>query len=233
MPDRQTEKTIAAYSVSKTYSGISGVQVDAVRSLDLEIAKGECCIISGPNGSGKTTLLTILGCMSRPTSGSITIMNTDVLTLSQNELTRFRMKSIGFIFQTFCLIDFLTARENVELAAHIAGSSDSEASHSASLLMEELGIIHRADFFPPQLSGGEKQRIAIARALMNGPGLILADEPTGSLDSASGQMIVRLLRTAAKERNTSVVIVSHDERIYPFADRVLRMEDGTLSERGK
>jgi putative ABC transport system ATP-binding protein len=224
--------TVSAMSLSKSFSGAAGVSVNAVRSVALECDAGEFVIIGGPNGGGKTTLLTLLGCMSRPSSGALSIAGTDVLKLSQQELSRFRGRSIGFIFQTFRLLDVLTARENIELAADCAGTGGAGLQSRVTALMEEVGIAHRARFYPPQLSGGEKQRIAIARALINHPPLILADEPTGSLDSASGQMIVRLLRSTAKERNAAVITVSHDERVYAHADRVLRMEDGTLTAWG-
>ncbi|MFA5834760.1 MAG: ABC transporter ATP-binding protein [Bacteroidota bacterium] len=228
MPNAFPNNIIVAHSLSKIFSDNLTVPVVAVRSLDLEISTGEFIIISGPNGGGKTTLLTLLGCMSRPSSGSVSIINTNVLSLSQKELSRFRMKNIGFIFQTFRLVDFLTVRQNVELAAHIAGTTGLEASNIVSSLMDEVEISHRANFYPQQLSGGEKQRTAIARALVNNPAIILADEPTGSLDSSSGKIIIRLLRELSKERNTTVIIVSHDERIYSYADRVLRMEDGAI-----
>ena len=229
MHDGIDTRMIEIRNLSKFFNGSAGVPIKAVDGVNLDVLKGEVVIINGPNGSGKTTLLTLLGCMSRPSSGALSVNNTDVLKLSQRELTRFRLKNIGFIFQTFRLIDALTIKENVELIFHIAETNHRDTPRIISSLMEEVEISHRAAFFPSQLSGGEKQRVAIARALANSPTLILADEPTGSLDSKSGQNIVQLLKSLAKERETTVIIVSHDERIHHFADRVIRMEDGKIS----
>jgi len=174
--------------------------------------------------------LSMLGCLIKPSSGSIRIMEKEVTALSQRELAIFRLKHIGFVFQTFRLLDSLTAIENVELVLNLAGIQRPESRQLAELLLEELKISHRSNFYQNMLSGGEKQRVAIARALANDPILILADEPTGSLDSHAGREVIELLCEAAQRRNKTVIIVSHDPRIYHYANRVLHMEDGHITE---
>ncbi|MCT7985862.1 ABC transporter ATP-binding protein [Laspinema sp. A4] len=205
--------------------------VQAVENVSLELNAGELVMISGPNGSGKTTLLSLLGCMGKPTEGRIKILDCEVTGLPQTELTDFRLKNIGFIFQTFRLLNFLTVLENVKLILNLAGKSGIAAHQRAKTLLEELNIAHRANFFPPALSGGEKQRVAIARALANDPPLLLADEPTGSLDYHTGQSVIQLLSNVAKTHQKAVAIVTHDPRIEHYADRILKMEDGHLTAR--
>jgi putative ABC transport system ATP-binding protein len=170
----------------------------------------------------------MLGGLLKPSSGTIDIAGHNIAKFSQNQLTDFRLQNIGFIFQAFRLLDSLTVIENIELVLNLSRANRAVSRARASGLLEELKISHRAKFFPKTLSGGEKQRVAIARAFANNPPLILADEPTGSLDSKAGQAAIELLCTAAKERNKAVLIVSHDERIQHYADRVLRMEDGEI-----
>jgi putative ABC transport system ATP-binding protein len=220
--------TVKAAHLSKTYYMGSSIAVPAVSDISLEAKAGEVLLISGPNGSGKTTLLCILGCLIRPSSGKVSITGRDVTALSQRELTTFRLQHIGFIFQTFQLLDSLTAIENVELILNLGGRGRPDSLIRAEEMLEELNISHRARFFPKALSGGEKQRVAIARALANDPMLILADEPTGSLDSRAGQEAIELLCETAVRTNRTVIIVSHDVRIERYAHRVLRMEDGQI-----
>lgn len=221
---------VATANLSKTYSYDSVSSIPAVAGVNLEVRRGEIVLINGPNGSGKTTLLSMLGCLIKPTSGRITVVGNDVTAFSERERAEFRLRHIGFIFQTFRLIDSLSVLENVELVLNLAGSRRPHSREQAKELLEELGLFHRADFFPNALSAGEKQRVAIARALANDPNLLLADEPTGSLDSRAGQAAIELLCDAAERRNKTVIIVSHDVRIQGFADRVLRMEDGQVHE---
>jgi len=221
---------IEAENLTKVYFNNSHPSVQAVKDVYLKIEPGEIVLISGPNGSGKTTLLSMLGCLLRPHTGTIRICGREVTALSQKDLTEFRLKNIGFIFQNFRLLDSLNVLENVELPLGLAGLRRPFSRPRAAAALEELKMSHRAHFFPKALSGGEKQRVAIARALVNDPVVILADEPTGSLDSTAGQAAVRLLRDAARERGKTVVIVSHDERIRHFADRVISMEDGRMKK---
>jgi putative ABC transport system ATP-binding protein len=213
-----------------TYYPAPSVAIPAVVDVNIKVRQGEILLISGPNGSGKTTLLSMLGCLIKPSSGSIRIMEKEVTALSQRELAVFRLKHIGFVFQTFRLLDSLTAIENVELVLNLAGIQRPESRQLAELLLEELKISHRSNFYQNMLSGGEKQRVAIARALANDPILILADEPTGSLDSHAGREVIEFLCEAAQRRNKTVIIVSHDPRIYHYANRVLHMEDGHITE---
>ena len=213
--------------LTKTF-GEGDTRVDAVRGLDLELAQGEIVLVMGPSGSGKTTLLSMLGGLLRVSAGEIWIDGTDIAALSERMLPPFRARSFGFIFQDFNLVSALSARENVEIALNIAGERGKSARERALSLLESMGLGERLDFPVPQLSGGEKQRVAIARAIANRPMLILADEPTANLDSHHGAETMRLLRELAKEEGTTVVIVSHDQRLREVADRVLWLEDGQL-----
>jgi len=216
--------SIKILNLSKTYMNC----VQAVNNISLDIRQGEFCLISGPNGSGKTTLLSLIAGLVKPSSGRIILNGTTITKLNQKELTDFRLNNIGFIFQSFRLLNALTAKENIRLILDLKKEKGNYTERKTQQLLFELGITHRADFYPDVLSGGEKQRVAIARALANDPKIILADEPTGSLDSASGQATLELLSSAAKERKITVIVVSHDQRIEHFADRMLRMEDGCL-----
>ena len=213
--------------LEKTF-GEGQTRVDAVRGLDLDLEAGEIVLVMGPSGSGKTTLLSMLGGLLRVTSGEIWINGTDIAALSERDLPQFRARAFGFIFQDFNLIAALSARENVEVALNIAGETGKPARLQARRLLESMGLAQRLDFPVEKLSGGEMQRVAIARAIANSPALILADEPTANLDSHHGAETMRLLRALAKEQATTVVIVSHDQRLREVADRVLWLEDGQL-----
>ena len=213
--------------LEKTF-GEGETRVDAVRGLDIDLEAGEIVLVMGPSGSGKTTFLSMLGGLLRVTSGEIWINGTDIAALSEHDLPRFRARTFGFIFQDFNLIAALSARENVEVALNIAGETGRPAREQACQLLESMGLAQRLDFPVEKLSGGEKQRVAIARAIANSPALILADEPTANLDSHHGAETMRLLRELAKEQRTTVVIVSHDQRLREVADRVLWLEDGQL-----
>jgi putative ABC transport system ATP-binding protein len=212
--------------------GAGDTIVEAVRGVDLTLARGEMVLIMGPSGSGKTTLLSMLGALLRPTTGELHLADVSLNELTERELPALRAKRIGFIFQDFNLMPSLTARENVEIALNVAGLRGAQARRRATRLLEELGLGQRLEFLPEKLSGGEKQRVAIARALANEPDLVLADEPTANLDSSIGREVMRRLRELAKARGQSVLIVSHDDRIREFVDRVLWLEDGEFrSER--
>ena len=208
--------------------GQGAAAVEAVRGVDLDLAGGEIVLIMGPSGSGKTTLLSMLGALLRPSEGSIRLGGVEVTGLTERELPALRAERIGFIFQDFNLMPSLTARENVEVSLNVMGVRGKEARQRAERLLRDLGLGHRLDFLPGKLSGGENQRVAIARALANDPDLVLADEPTANLDSSIGREVMRRLREIAKQRGQSVLIVSHDDRIREFVDRVLWLEDGVF-----
>ena len=221
------EIALAAEHLSKTF-GEGHVQVDAVRNVDLTVARGEVVLIMGPSGSGKTTLLSMLGAMLRPSKGRVVIDGTDLASLSEAKLPALRARKFGFVFQDFNLLSALSAQENVEYILNLAGVTGSRAHTRAEQLLNDLGLSQRLHFRPDKLSGGEKQRVSIARALANDPAVILADEPTANLDSKIGHEIARLLKRAATDEHRSVVIVSHDPRLKDIADRVLWLEDGAF-----
>lgn len=217
--------------LSKDYRSGSGV-VHAVRDVDLDIHAGQVLLVMGPSGSGKTTLLLMLGAVLRPTAGSITVASkdssgVDVATAPERDLPRLRARAFGFVFQDYALIPALTAAENVAIACNLAGRIGPPAQERAEALLTRVGLAERARFRPAQLSGGEQQRVAVARALANDPAVILADEPTANLDAAHGRDLARLLRALADE-GRAVVIVSHDQRLREVADDMLWLEDGTL-----
>ena len=189
--------------------------------------------VAGPSGSGKTTLLNLIGCLDRPTSGRIKIINRNVTHMSPKELDELRLKRIGFVFQTFNLIPTLTALENVELALSLAGLSSSEQRKRAEELLDLVGLGHRIHHRPSQLSAGEAQRVAIARALANDPDLVLADEPTGNLDTERGYEIIGLMRDLNRKFGETFIIVTHDPEIAEMADRVVRLKDGRITSDSK
>ncbi len=221
------EIAIQAEGLSKVYKE-GRVEVVAVDSVVLSIQQGEVVGIMGPSGSGKTTLLSMMGCILRPTKGTIKIHGKDVTNLSENELPFIRRTHFGFIFQGFNLFAPLTALENVKLPLDIKRHSKKEAEELSVKLLEKVGLKERIHFLPRDLSGGEKQRVAIARALVGNPSIILADEPTGNLDHKSGKLIVETLRELVTVNNACVVIVSHDSRLLDSLDKVFYMEDGKI-----
>jgi putative ABC transport system ATP-binding protein len=219
---------LSVRDVSKIY-GQGPISVTALDRVSLEVRTGEVILILGPSGSGKTTLLSIMGCILRPTQGDVLANGCNVNTLSDGELARLRREQIGFVFQSFNLLPFLTVRQNVEVALNLNGSRGRQARERATELLHRVHLDHRLDFSPRDLSGGEKQRVSIARALANDPKVLLADEPTGSLDSQTGRIVVDLLAGLAREKGSGVVIVTHDNRILDVADRVLHLVDGALA----
>jgi putative ABC transport system ATP-binding protein len=213
--------------VSKTFRQGS-VQIDAVHEVDLEIGEHEFVVVAGPSGSGKTTLLQLLGALDRPSSGSVFFEGRDLAALGDGELARLRLEAFGFVFQQFNLIPTLTAAQNVEVALAPRGVAGAELREQAERLLGSVGLAARAEHLPSQLSGGEQQRVAIARALANEPRVLLADEPTGNLDSETGSEIVELLRSLSSQRGQTVVLVTHDQTIASRAPRVVRMRDGRV-----
>jgi putative ABC transport system ATP-binding protein len=222
------ETTLTARGLAKTYSG-DGIEVLALRGVDLDIGKGELVALMGPSGCGKSTLLHLLGGLDRPTAGSIALGETRVDGLSEAGWAVLRRREIGFVFQFFNLVQTLTVAENVDLPALLVGTSRTKARRRREELLQRLGVSARADALPSRLSGGQQQRVALARALVNRPRLLLADEPTGNLDSESAREVVALLRELANEGQT-VLLATHDPRVAASADRVLQLRDGLLVE---
>jgi len=214
-------------AVSKIF-GTSDHKTAAVRNVSFQASSGELLLLLGPSGSGKTTLLTLIAGLIKPTSGTVSLFGRNVDYCSAQELQTMRALRIGFVFQTFLLIDSLTAIENVALVLRFAGKTRTEARRRAQRLLQRFHIEHLAKKFPSALSQGEKQRVAVARAIANDAELIIADEPTGSLGTRQGFGIIQLLHEYAKEQKRCVIVASHDPRIVEFADRVLRLEDGML-----
>lgn len=211
--------------------GSGPTRVRAVDDVSLEIMPGEIVLIMGPSGSGKTTLLSMLGALLKPSSGTIRLGDTEISALPESQLPGVRAHRLGFIFQAFNLLDALTVEENILLPAQLAPGGVTEARGRVDDLLERLGLAARRSAYPRTLSGGEKQRVAIARALVNRASLVLADEPTGNLDSETGQEVTMILHDIARDEGCSVVIVTHDPRIEDIADRVLWLEDGRLGDR--
>ncbi len=225
-----TVPVLSATHLSKIY-GSGHTQVRAVNDISLEIQPGELVMIMGPSGSGKTTLLSMLGGLLRPSLGEVAINGTTITALTESQLPAVRALEIGFIFQAFNLLDALNVEENILFPAQLRKGGTRQAHARAAALMERLGLSHRRLALPKTLSGGEKQRVAIARALINEPKLILADEPTGNLDSQSGQDVLMILHDIARDEGHAVVLVTHDPRVEEIADRVLWLEDGALRDR--
>jgi ABC-type lipoprotein export system ATPase subunit len=214
--------------LEKDYGDGQGV-VHALDGIELEVAAGETLAVMGPSGCGKSTLLHLLGGLERPSAGEVTLAGARVDQLSENALARLRRKAIGFVFQAFHLMDELTAVENVELPALLAGRSPRAARARAEELLDRVGLTDRADHLPSALSGGQRQRVAIARALSNDPLVVLADEPTGNLDSAATLDVLRLL-DSLRAAGQTLLIVTHDSRIAATADRLISMRDGAFVE---
>lgn len=219
-------KILEVTNLSKTY-GTGETQVKALDNVSLSVESGEFVAIIGPSGSGKSTLLHILGGVDVPTSGSVVINGVDISNLDETALAIFRRRQIGLIYQFYNLIPILTVKENLTLPLLLDGRKPDE--RVVDDLLKTLGLTERVNHLPNQLSGGQQQRVSIGRALINNPALILADEPTGNLDSENSREIVSLLRKFNKENNQTVIIITHDERIAMSADRVIFIEDGKIT----
>jgi putative ABC transport system ATP-binding protein len=219
---------ISVRNLTKSYDS-AAVSSLVLKDVDLDVRAGELLLLMGPSGSGKTTLLSIMGCVIRPTSGSVRVAGIEVSGLREADLPAIRLAHIGFVFQGFNLFPTLTAGENVALALDLKGIRGKPARLRASALLDRVGLLHKFDAYPADLSGGQKQRVAIARALAHDPPAVLADEPTAALDAESGRNVMEMLRELARERNRAVVIVTHDGRLSSYANRIVHMQDGRLA----
>lgn len=209
------------------------VTTHVLKGVDLDIDSGEYVAIMGRSGAGKSTLMNILGCLDRPTSGAYRLTGQDVSQLEDDHLSQVRGRTIGFVFQSFHLLKDLNVRENVELPMEYQGVEPAKRSRRATELLERVGLGHRLDHRPQQLSGGERQRVAIARALSNSPRILLADEPTGNLDSAARDSILELFERLVKDDELTLIMVTHDEEIGRKAERIIVVDDGRISDDGR
>lgn len=222
-----SEPVIAVENIAKVYR-MGEVEVHALRGVSLLVQEGEILAIMGPSGSGKSTMLNVIGCLDRPTGGQYFLAGVDVSRLDDNQLAHIRNRRIGFVFQTFNLLPRTTALQNVELPLIYAGISRGERRKRAQAALEAVGLGDRLNHRPNELSGGERQRVAIARALVTEPTIILADEPTGNLDSKSGAEVMAILQQLNRERGITVVFVTHDPEIAAHTRRIVRLHDGQV-----
>ncbi|EAF2308851.1 TPA_asm: ATP-binding cassette domain-containing protein [Listeria monocytogenes] len=219
--------TLMMKNISKNYQ--DGEQViEVLKNVSLEVAQGEFVAIVGPSGAGKSTFLSIAGALLSPTEGEIAIGGKVLNDLTSKDLTKVRLDKVGFIFQGANLIPYLNVRDQLLVIAELSGDKGRVAKEKADELLKELGLTARENNYPESLSGGEKQRVAIARALMNDPDIILADEPTASLDASRGHKVVQMIADEVKRKNKAAIMVTHDERVLDLVDRVIRIEDGYL-----
>lgn len=210
--------------VVKTYK-MGEIEIKAADNISFPVEKGEFVIVVGPSGAGKTTVLNILGGMDKPTSGTITVDGTDIGKFTEKELTKYRRDDVGFVFQFYNLVQNLTALENVELASQIC-----ENPIDAEQVLAEVGLSNRLDNFPSQLSGGEQQRVSIARALAKNPKLLLCDEPTGALDYITGKSILKLLQDTCREKKMTVIVITHNSALTPMADKIIKIKNGQVDK---
>lgn len=227
MANGNSHPAIVCRNVVKNY-GYGNAQVQALRGVDLDVYPGELSMLVGPSGCGKTTMLSVLAGILRPTSGEVVAVGTNITKMSSWRRTRFRRDNVGFVFQQFNLLPALTAAENVTVPLVLRGWSKHKALHEARSLLGKMGMADRVNNLPAKLSGGQQQRVAIARALIHHPKLLVCDEPTSALDAKTGHIILELLRSVAIEGDRAVIIVTHDSRIFEFADTMARMEDGRI-----
>jgi lipoprotein-releasing system ATP-binding protein len=218
---------IEAVNLTKSFK-MAGLELTVLKGINLMIARGEILAIVGASGAGKSTLLHILGTLDRPTSGTVLFEGQDLFQLSDQKQAEFRNRRIGFVFQFHHLLPEFTALENVCLPAYIQNRSASDVQAEATSLLKDVGLDHRINHKPGELSGGEQQRVAVARALIQQPNLVLADEPTGNLDTHTGDALFNLMRTLNRARGITFVIVTHNEKLSAQADRIIHMEDGQI-----
>lgn len=224
-----TEWVVDAKDITKVYQ-MGEVEVHALRGLSVKIAPGEILSIMGPSGSGKSTLMNILGCLDRPTSGEYSLNGESVANMDDDQLAEIRNRGVGFVFQSFNLLPRATALANVELPMRYAVLNGRNRKQVATEALEAVGLADRIHHRPNELSGGQMQRVAIARALVNNPAIIMADEPTGNLDSKSGDEIMALLKNLNKDLGTTLIIVTHDPEIAALTNRVIELRDGRIAE---
>ena len=208
----------------------NGIPVHALRGIDLEIKKGEYTVIAGPSGSGKTTLLNVLGALDKPTKGNVWFEDQNLADKKKAELSDFRLKKLGFIFQAYNLIPVLTALENIEFSMMLLGKSEKERHEKAMALMEELEIAELAKKRPNEMSGGQQQRVAVARAIVNNPEIVMADEPTANLDTKTGSNLLDLMEKMNAEKNITFIFSSHDQQVIARAKRLLYLRDGLIEK---
>jgi len=224
------ENQVAVYCRGVTKSYVTGpTRVIALRGVDLEVHMGELLMLVGPSGCGKTTLISVMAGILDHDEGECLVFNQDLRGMGQRRRTRYRGSNIGFVFQAYNLLPTLTAVENVSVPLLINGAAPSKAHEAAGVLLEQVGLGDRSHALPAQLSGGQQQRVAIARALAHGPRLIVCDEPTSALDADTGRMVMEVLRNKALTSDRALIIVTHDNRIFNFADRIARMDDGQIT----
>ena len=223
------EWVVEAHDLTKVYM-MGKVEVQALRGASIRIASGEVVSIMGPSGSGKSTMMNILGCLDRPTSGEYTLDGELISSLNDDRLSAIRNGKVGFIFQNFNLLKLVSALDNVELPMRYSGKHNGQLKGKAKAALEAVGLGDRIHHRPNELSGGQQQRVAIARALVNDPAIILADEPTGALDSRSGKEVMELLLNLNKERGTTLIFVTHDPTIAAMTQRVIHLRDGQVEE---
>jgi putative ABC transport system ATP-binding protein len=220
---------IEVQGLTKTF-GSGETRVEVLRGIDLSVSRGQMIAIMGPSGSGKSTLLHLIGALDSPTGGTVRVGSEDLSRLNDDQLTRVRRREVGFVFQSFNLLDVLSGAENVALPLLIEDIGEPEATRRAVEELRRVGMSHRVNHIPAQLSGGEQQRIAIARALVTRPTILLADEPTGNLDSVTGEQIMNLLRALVDERGQTILLVTHNAQHAAFADRLVSLRDGQIIE---
>ena len=208
--------------------GVGVAQIRALKGVDLALKGGELTLLMGPSGSGKSTLLSILGCLLTPTEGTVRVRGDAIAGKNPEDLAKLRRENIGFVFQSYHLFPTLSAADNVRLALDVRGETGTDAKHKARAALERVGLASKTRNYPSQLSGGEQQRVAIARAVVGDPSVILADEPTAALDSENGKAIMGILADIAKDPGRGVLVVTHDPRLLPFADRIVHIEDGHI-----
>lgn len=221
---------IQTFDLTKIYNITEGIEIRALNGVSMDIKKGEFVSVMGPSGSGKTTLLNMIGALDNPTSGAVYINRTNVANMDDKQRTNLRLKEIGFIFQFYNLVPVLSAYENVELPMVFAARTKQEIKKNVNKFLDLVGLSEKKDHLPSELSGGEQQRVAIARALCNEPSILIADEPTGELDTKLGMEIVKLLRELNLELNQTILMVTHDPMVGALAERILKMRDGKIIE---
>jgi len=221
---------IQTFDLTKIYNITEGIEIRALNGVSIDVNNGEFVSVMGPSGSGKTTLLNMIGALDNPTSGVVYINKTNVAHMNDIQRTNLRLKEIGFIFQFYNLVPVLSAYENVELPMLFAGRKKYEIERNVNKFLDLVGLSKKRDHLPSELSGGEQQRVAIARALCNEPSILIADEPTGELDTKMGMEIVKLLRELNLELNQTILMVTHDPSIGALAERMFKMRDGKIIE---